>query len=145
VVAEEAAAKGWNMNADELAVYEEHLTEAKNCLECIKRDKSDAAFMEQVKDIFGPGELVGPNGPFPRSGAGPHDKTRRLTFAGMAGTLARGIRPDGPGQKALSPSGAAVVGQEFKPDPVALGQPALSLLDVIPVIQHATPELSYLS
>lgn len=65
-----------------------------------------------------------------------------MTFAGMAGTLARGITPDG--QKALAPSGAAVVGQEFKPDPVALGQPALSLLDVIPVVQHAIPEFAYM-
>ena len=46
--------------------------------------------------------------------------------------------PDG--QKALAPSGAAVVGQEFKPDPVALGQPALSLLDVIPVVTHSSRE-----
>ena len=42
--------------------------------------------------------------------------------------------------KRLAPSGAAVVGQEMKPDPVALGQPALSLLDVIPVIPHAQTE-----
>jgi capsid protein len=48
------------------------------------------------------------------------------------------------GQKALAPSGATVVGQEFTADPVSLGQPALSLLDVIPVITHATPEISYL-
>ena len=46
--------------------------------------------------------------------------------------------------KALAPTGAAVVGQEFRPDPVALGQPALSLLDVVPVVQHATPEFAYL-
>ena len=51
-------------------------------------------------------------------------------------------RPDG--KKALAPSGATVVGQEFRPDPVALGQPALSLLDVVPVVQHATPEFAYL-
>jgi hypothetical protein len=60
----------------------------------------------------------------------------------MAATLAGQIRPDG--QKALSPSGAAVVGQEFTPDPVALGQPALSLLDVIPVVQHNIPEFAYM-
>lgn len=78
-----------------------------------------------------------PLGPTPSAG-----KDRRMTFAGMAGTLARGITPDG--QKALAPSGAAVVGQEFKPDPVALGQPALSLLDVIPVVQHAIPEFAYM-
>jgi HK97 family phage major capsid protein len=60
----------------------------------------------------------------------------------MAGTLARSIQPDG--SKAIAPSGATVVGTEFTADPVALGQPATSLLDVIPVIQHSTPELSYL-
>ncbi|MET0996744.1 MAG: phage major capsid protein [Mycobacterium sp.] len=37
-----------------------------------------------------------------------------------------------------------MVSQEFTPDPVALGKPALSLLDVIPVVQHATAEISYL-
>ncbi len=72
--------------------------------------------MDQVKDMFGEGELIGPNGPFPKSGAGPTDSTRRLSFKGMAGTLARSIRPDG--QKALSPSGAAVVAQETVPDPL---------------------------
>ena len=50
--------------------------------------------------------------------------------------------PDG--MKALAPSGAAVVGQEMKPDPVALGQPALSLLDVIPVLPHAQTEFAYM-
>ena len=87
------------------------------------------------------GEAIGgmPGSPL---GGTPATKDRRLTFAGMASTLARGIMPDH--QKALGPSGAAVVGQEFKPDPVALGQPALSLLDVIPVVQHAIPEFAYL-
>ncbi len=60
----------------------------------------------------------------------------------MAANLARSIRPDG--QKSLAPSGSAVVGQEFTADPVALGKPALSLLDVIPVVTHSTPEISYL-
>jgi hypothetical protein len=46
--------------------------------------------------------------------------------------------------KALSPSGASVVSQEFRADPISPGKPALSLLDVIPVVQHATPEITYL-
>ena len=50
--------------------------------------------------------------------------------------------PDG--MKALAPSGASVVGQEMKPDPVSLGQPELSLLDVIPVTAHAKPEFAYM-
>ena len=66
----------------------------------------------------------------------------RLSFKGMAATLAHSIRPDG--TKALAPSGSTVVGQELAADVVALGQPAASLLDVIPVVQHAIPEFSYL-
>jgi hypothetical protein len=60
----------------------------------------------------------------------------------MGSQVARQMLPDG--MKALAPSGAAVVGQEMKPDPVALGQPALSLLDVIPVTAHATTEFAYM-
>ena len=48
------------------------------------------------------------------------------------------------GQKALAPSGATIVGQEFVRDPVALGQVAQSLLDVLPVKQHASTEYAYL-
>ena len=39
--------------------------------------------------------------------------------------------PDG--TKAVAPWDAAVVGQEFQADPVALGQVATGLLDVLPV------------
>ena len=53
----------------------------------------------------------------------------------MGSHVAAQMLPDG--SKALAPSGATVVGQEMKPDSVALGQPALSLLDVIPVVPHA--------
>jgi HK97 family phage major capsid protein len=60
----------------------------------------------------------------------------------MAAGLAHQIRPHG--SKALSPSGAAVVAQEFTADPISLGRPPLSLLDVIPVITHPTQEISYL-
>ena len=52
------------------------------------------------------------------------------------------LGPDG--QKALAPSGATIVGQEFVRDPVALGQVAQSLLDVLPVKQHTSTEYAYL-
>ena len=52
------------------------------------------------------------------------------------------LGPDG--TKALAPSGAAVVGQEFQADPVALGQVATGLLDLLPVLQHTTAEYAYL-
>src|SRR5262245_18368803 len=62
----------------------------------------------------------------------------------MGRTLAQSIRPDGIAGKALSPSGSAVVGQEFTGDPIAMGRPALGLLDVVPVVQHTIPEFAYL-
>lgn len=122
-----------------LKEYNTNVDAAGKVMDQIRTAKDDLAVIEKAREI---GEAIGgmpgsPLGPTPSAG-----KDRRLTFAGMAGTLARGITPDG--QKALAPSGAAVVGQEFKPDPVALGQPALSLLDVIPVVQHAIPEFAYM-
>jgi HK97 family phage major capsid protein len=47
-------------------------------------------------------------------------------------------------RKSLAASGAAVVGQEFLPDPVALGQPATGLLDVLPTVSHGSPQYAYL-
>jgi hypothetical protein len=43
-----------------------------------------------------------------------------------------------------SAGGAAVVGQEFRPDPVALEKPAAGLLDVLPTVGHASPQYAYL-
>lgn len=73
----------------------------------------------------------------------------RLAFTkGMAAravTKILGEQPLGGGQKAVAPSGAAVVATEFKPDPIALGQPATSLLSVLPVAIHTdSPAFSYL-
>ena len=77
------------------------------------------------------------------SGGLPGD-SRRLSFGkSMAAAATHKILPPG-GQKALSPSGIAIVSQEFAPDPVALGRPANTLLSVMPVKQHTTPEFAYL-
>ena len=77
------------------------------------------------------------------SGSGIGAKSgQRLSFKHTGASVARQMLPDG--MKALAPSGGAVVGQEMKPDPVSLGQPALSLLDVIPVTAHAQPEFAYM-
>lgn len=73
------------------------------------------------------------------------DSGQRLTFAKTAAALAtKMLGSDGLRSKALAPSGSAVVGQEFRPDPVALGKPAHSLLDLLPVSPHDTAEFSYL-
>jgi HK97 family phage major capsid protein len=66
---------------------------------------------------------------------------RRLSFgAKSANKMASGLIA----RKNLAASGAAVVGQEFMPDPIALGKPALGLLDVLPTKGHATELYAYL-
>jgi hypothetical protein len=139
-----ARAEGRQFTPGEQAEHDRELKTTESLLEQIRQGKHDLAILEQTRELSAVlgGGLTDANGvPFPQSGAGPHDKTRRLSFKGMGATMAGRILG---GEKALSPSGAAVVSQEFTADPVSLGKPALSLLDVIPVIQHATPEISYL-
>jgi hypothetical protein len=74
------------------------------------------------------------------------DNGKRLVFGTKsANALATKMLGDGQlGSKALAPSGSAVVAQEFRPDPIALGKPAHSLLDVLPVIAHDSAEFSYM-
>lgn len=62
---------------------------------------------------------------------------RRLTFNRK---MAEGLVS----RKSLATSGAAVVGQEFRPDPIALGKPATGLLDVLPTVPHSQPLYAYL-
>src|SRR4029077_10434883 len=110
--------------------YDDLVAKAGDTLQRIRTATDDFAVTgkaRELSDAMGGGDIGG--GP-----AAPAGKDRRLSFKGMGGRLGREIRADGIGQKALSPSGAAVVSQEFTADPVALGQPALSMLDVIPVI-----------
>ena len=97
--------------------------------------RDDDALMSTIHSEFG--DVMGD-----LSGSSTEAKSRRLSFKGMAGHVAAKMLPDG--TKALAPSDAAVVGQEFVRDPVALGQVAQSLLDVLPVMRHATAEYAYL-
>jgi HK97 family phage major capsid protein len=71
------------------------------------------------------------------NGATPIAENQRIAFTkGMAQGLVQ--------RKALASSGAIVVPQEFRPDPIALGKPATGLLDVLPVVPHASPQYAYL-
>lgn len=67
----------------------------------------------------------------------PADDNRRLAFGRK---MAEGLVS----RKSLAANGAAVVGQEFLPDPVQLGQPATGLLDVLPTVSHGSPQYAYL-
>ena len=127
------------LTTDEQADYDRHTKAAQAKLAQIRTLKDDLAVIEKANEI---GEALGMD-----LNGGSHQPAhakdgQRLTFKNMAGPLTRSIRPDG--QKALSPSGSAVVGQEFAASVTALGQPATSLLDVLPVVQHSIPEFAYL-
>ena len=73
------------------------------------------------------------------------DESRRLDFKGMARAAADAIMPPTTfGSKALAPSGATVIAQTFATDPIALGQPAASLLSVLPVTVQETSLFAYM-
>ncbi|MBX8689176.1 phage major capsid protein [Mycobacterium sp. 20091114027_K0903767] len=65
------------------------------------------------------------------------DTDKRLSFnAKMAtGLISR---------KSVAANGAAVVAQEFEANPITMGKPATSLLDVLPTKSHSSPQYSYL-
>lgn len=141
-VGELALAEGREFTADEAKTINDTMAEVK----AIDATLAAAAKSENILsrlDAMAPTETdLRQDGVSPvlgRAGDG-----QRLTFGKqMASAAACKILPPG-GTKAIAPSGATVVGQEFKPDPVALGKPALSLLDLIPVVTHSTPEFAYL-
>lgn len=102
---------------------------------------------ERTKSIMAQLDAMAKNAAPPDYGHGPANGSgNRLAFTkGMAAKVVKEIRGDGsPGTKAVAPSGAGVVGVEFEPDPIALGQPATSLLSVLPVQVHGSPQFSYL-
>ncbi|WP_240761038.1 phage major capsid protein [Mycolicibacterium sp. CR10] len=82
----------------------------------------------------------------PGESSSPHDldSGQRLSFKGMGAAFADKVLGGELGAKALAPSGAAVIDQEFRPNPIALGQVATGLLDVLPVQAHPSAEYAYL-
>jgi hypothetical protein len=128
------------MTAEEQKAYDEIMAEGREVSDAVKahcHDQEAFAFARELSDNV----IGGLGGDLSGSGIGAKSG-QRLSFKHTGASVARPMLPDG--MKALAPSGAAVVGQEMKPDPVALGQPALSLLDVIPVLPHATSEFAYM-
>jgi HK97 family phage major capsid protein len=84
--------------------------------------------------------------PAAQASGGPLGDSQRLSFGkSMAADAAGKILPPGTyGTKAIAVSGAATVAQTFVADPVQLGQPATSLLSVLPVTQQISPQFSYI-
>lgn len=128
---------------------QKHLDAAKKATKALADAERDMSIMAQFD------AMDTDAGPSPDYGRGPGDGGgQRLAFTkGMAGKAVTKIlghtNPFGApgvdiyGTKAVAPSGAAVVDQEFAADPIALGQPAVSLLSVLPVKRHGSPQFAY--
>lgn len=130
------------LTTEESDLIEKHLTDADQLSKTIEAHTKSADILARLNAMAPRDTDLRPDGASPAPGK-PGDG-QRLTFGkGMAAGLTAKILGD-TGTKALAPSGATVVNQEFKPDPVALGKPALSLLDLLPVVQHTTQEFAYL-
>jgi hypothetical protein len=142
-IAEKAQAEGRELTTGEADHVGAALTEARSINQRLDADaKTQQTFA--AMDAMARGDTVFHGGVPAPAGHGLRDNGERLAFGEtMAAALAAKIMgPSALGAKALSPSGVAVVGQEFEPRPVALGQSADTLLSVLPVKRHATHEFS---
>jgi HK97 family phage major capsid protein len=138
-VAMKAESENRPMTGAEKAVYDSAMAKARPLL-----DRLDAARKgrEAGKAWASVDELRALHSP---AGPGVKDTSRRLSYKGMAaGVAANMMGGDGIGAKVLAPSGATVIPQSFTPDPVPLGRPAQSLLDLVPVRTQATAEYAFI-
>ena len=101
-----ADAEGRPLTEAERAIFDPNMKRSDEIITAVKQAKADEALMAMAREFAG---AVG--GP-----AGKSDD-RRLSFKGMGGRLATNMLGGGGFTKALAPSGAAVVGQEFKTRP----------------------------
>lgn len=129
-----------DLSSDEAAAVQKHLNEADKIEQAVAAHRKSQSLLAQL-DSMASSSTSFKHGEPTTSSAAPD--SRRLTFKGMAATVATKMLGSD-GQKALAPSGAAVVAQEFSADPIPLGRIATGLLDVLPVKVHTSPEFAYL-
>lgn len=135
-VSAKAAAEKRAMTAAEQKVYDDSMQELETSLLGIKSAKADASLTANAN-----AEFAGIGGPV----NGTKDTSRRLSFKGMGATVAGRMLRGTHGEKALAPSGAALIGQTFTEDPIPLGRVATGLLDVLPVQVQTSPTYAFLA
>jgi hypothetical protein len=111
-VAEKAESENRDMTAEEKAIYDPVVKSAREIADGMKKVRDEDAMMTEISTEFG--GVMGDLGPSPTEA-----KSRRLSFKGL-GTKVATQMVGVDGTKALAPSGATIVGQEFVRDPVAL-------------------------
>lgn len=132
-----------DLTGDEADQVQKHLDEAQRIEQTVAAHRKSASLLAQLDSMAASTTTFKDGEPVSTSTAAPD--SRRLTFKGVSGALAtKMLGNDGYSTKALAPSGSAIVAQEFEPSPVELGRPANTLLSVMPVKQHTSPEFSYL-
>ena len=133
-IAAKAAAENRTLTRDERAVYDDAMTKAAPVLQGLRSQRNDNAVMAYARGEF---DAIGgpPNGA--KSG-------QRLSFKNMAAGISNRMITGEFGQKALAPSGAAVISQGFTDDPLPLGKVLNGLLDVLAVQVQTTAEYGFL-
>ena len=115
-IAELAESENRALTPEEQKTYSEGVSKARSVADAVKAHRHDEevyAFARELAD-----EVGVPLSHDDLSSSGSGSKSRRLSFTAMGAKVAARTMPDG--TKALAPSGATVVGQEFVQDPVAL-------------------------
>ena len=136
-IAEKADTENRAMTPEEKAIFDPIIANAKDINNALKQIRVDEEFFAEAKAIS---DQVGVASSAPSAGG---LGGKRISFKGMGAAVASKMVGEY-GQKALAPSGAAVVAQQFAADPIPLGRIATGLLDVLPVKVQKTAEYAFM-
>ncbi len=137
-IAAKADAENRAMTPEEKAIFDPIIANAKEINNALKQIRVDEEVMAEAKSFSA---RVGVDSSASSAGGGLDGK--RISFKGMCAGVASKMVGEY-GQKALAPSGAAVVAQQFAEDPIPLGRIATGLLDVLPVKVQSTAEYAFM-
>ena len=137
-IAAKADAENRAMTPEEKAIFDPIIANAKEINNALKQIRVDEEVMAEAKS-FSARVVVDSSA----SSAGGGLDGKRISFKGMGAGVASKMVGEY-GQKALAPSGAAVVAQHFAEDPIPLGRIATDLLDVLPVKAQPTAEYAFM-
>ncbi|PFW99797.1 hypothetical protein CJ469_05069 [Nocardia farcinica] len=140
-IAERAQKAGRDMTGDEQRAFDEAMTKGRGLLDRIKSGKRDLEVFEAAKGLAS--EIGRPNDP--NAPSGKHLSLTGSSVKAMARQIADRMAPaNSTGRKALLPAGATVTDVPMVAEsPIALGRPALSLLDAL-TLRPQPPKYKYL-
>lgn len=140
-IAERAQKAGRDMTGDEQRTFDEAMTKGRGLLDQIKAGKRDLDIIEAARGLASDvGQANGPGDP-----NGKHLSLTGAAVKAMARQIADRMAPaNSTGRKALLPAGSTVTDVPMVAEsPIALGRPALSLLDAL-TLRAQQPKYKYL-